>query len=103
MTEKAKPTLVSLFTGAGGLDVGLELAGFKAVTAVDSDPECMATLRASQEARIRSAGSSCFLDGTRLLHARVEDLEPADLRPAVCGDDWVPDLMAGGPPCQPFS
>jgi DNA (cytosine-5)-methyltransferase 1 len=96
------PTLVSLFTGAGGLDIGLELAGFRTVAAVDSDADCVATMRLNQE-RSRIGSASRLLTETRILHASVEDLAPRDLRPKGANADWSLDLLAGGPPCQPFS
>ena len=38
-----------------------------------------------------------------MLQAGVEDLRPEDLRPEDAEVDWSPDLVVGGPPCQPFS
>ncbi len=40
-----RPRLVSLFTGIGGMDLGLERAGFRAVAQVEADPWCRAVLR----------------------------------------------------------
>lgn len=36
--------VISLFTGAGGLDIGFEKAGFEISVCVESDPACCETL-----------------------------------------------------------
>lgn len=107
-TRRGDPTrlpAVSLFTGAGGLDIGLEKAGFDVVTAADFDADCVETLRLNQRhgVPIPEAPEQHFLHRARLLHARVEDLTGDDLRPRSSPRHWAPVLLAGGPPCQPFS
>lgn len=101
----ARPSAISLFAGAGGLDVGLERAGWQIVTATDIDPACMATLAASKTARIPILGrlGETHLAETRLVTADVTELTAADLRPEGAAKRWRPDLVAGGPPCQPWS
>ena len=36
---------ISLFAGAGGMDIGVFGAGFSTVCAIESDPHCAASLR----------------------------------------------------------
>ncbi len=58
MTIDNRATVCSIFTGAGGLDVGLELAGFRTIAAVECDEDCVSTLRGNQAATIfRGPGS----------------------------------------------
>jgi len=80
---------ISLFTGAGGLDLGLEAAGFDLAVAVELDREAVATLRANRDWNV--------ID--RDIHAvsTAELLREAGLR------EGEADLLCGGPPCQPFS
>src|SRR6202008_4334158 len=86
----AKPRILSLFTGAGGLDLGFEAAGFETAVAVELDHDCCETLRANRpdwqgiERNIFHVPSS-------------ELLERAELRSGEV------DVLIGGPPCQPFS
>jgi len=94
-----------LFSGAGGLDIGLERAGWIPVVGTDRDADAMATLTASQERGIDVANNfgRVHLQGTRLIPADVVQLAASDLRPAGASRSWRPSLLAGGPPCQPWS
>ena len=40
--------VISLFSGAGGLDIGFESAGFEVAVAVEVDPSCCDTLRTNK-------------------------------------------------------
>lgn len=83
-----RPLAADLFCGAGGLSLGLSQAGFDVVLAVDNDEDTLETHRAYHP------GLSVNWD---LADADVVE-RVADLV-RRCGIS----LVAGGPPCQPFS
>jgi DNA (cytosine-5)-methyltransferase 1 len=76
---------VSLFSGAGGLDLGVEAAGFHNVASIEFDANAVATLNANA------------IGARSIIHADVRTVDPLD----VCAADI--DLLHGGPPCQAFS
>ncbi|MCE9635631.1 MAG: DNA (cytosine-5-)-methyltransferase [Planctomycetes bacterium] len=82
------PRAVDLFSGGGGLSLGLERAGYKVILAVDHDARSLATHRHN------FAGLALDLDLS-------SPAGIADLLRRLDGIDL--DLVAGGPPCQPFS
>jgi DNA (cytosine-5)-methyltransferase 1 len=86
---------VSLYTGAGGLDLGLHAAGFAPRVAVELDPIAVATLEHEKNARW---WADCAIQKKPI--ERLESptlLKLARMRPGEL------DLVCGGPPCQPFS
>ncbi len=98
------PTVIDLFSGAGGLSGSFERAGFCTVAAVDIDSDCIKTLEATQRARLSITGSrQIYLDGTKLIRGDVRVIGRSDLVPTDVPSSWRPDVLAGGPPCQPFS
>jgi DNA (cytosine-5)-methyltransferase 1 len=84
-----KRKLVSLYSGAGGLDLGLEAAGFETAVAVEMDPDSVATLRRNRPWEI--------------VERDVHDVPSSEILAAAGLREGDADLLAGGPPCQPFS
>jgi DNA (cytosine-5)-methyltransferase 1 len=85
---------LSLFSGAGGLDVGVRQAGFDVLACVEMDPNCCQTLRAAAEREHLS---------TKVLEADIRKVEPKELMAQLGLKKGTLDLLFGGPPCQSFS
>jgi len=83
-------TVLSAFTGPGGLDLGLETAGFSTIGCIEIDETARKTIAANRDWPLLEPGDIAKLSCT---------LGPASLglRPRELG------VLAGGPPCQPFS
>ena len=73
--------IVSLFSGAGGLDLGLIQAGHEIVWANDSDIDCVNTYRANI--------------GLHIVHEKIENISSTSVPDC--------DAVVGGFPCQGFS
>lgn len=90
-------TYVSLYAGAGGLDIGFSLAGFAPVWVSELDENALkshdAVFEQLAEDRPHLNGSSCTSRSGDLLAI------PRDELPA----EGSADLVIGGPPCQGFS
>jgi DNA (cytosine-5)-methyltransferase 1 len=78
----SKLKLVSLFTGAGGLDLGFEKAGFEIVWANEFDKSIWETFELN-------------FPHTKLDKRSIVDIQSSDM-PKVDG-------IIGGPPCQSWS
>lgn len=88
---QSKPTVLSAFSGAGGLDLGLERAGFHSVACIEIDESARKTLRANRpECNLLDEGN--IIEVAKTLAPRQLGLRQREL-----------GLLAGGPPCQPFS
>ena len=93
-----KYSTASLFSGAGGLDLGLEVAQrFEVRAAVEQNPSACATLRAAHVAAWLGG------PGFRLHEADVAALEPSRVLTDLGLRSGELDLLAGGPPCQALS
>lgn len=90
MKSKKQLTCISLFSGCGGLDIGLEAAGFKIAAATDIDETCAETYRLNSPDTPYIVGSISKISTAQILDA-------AGLRAGEV------DLLAGGPPCPAFS
>src|SRR5687768_7709872 len=82
-------TSLELFTGAGGIALGLSRAGFRHVDLIEHDSAACETIRHNQKGGVR------HVIDWRL---REEDVALIDFTTYKSVD-----LLAGGPPCQPFA
>ncbi len=91
MTQRSA---VSLFAGAGGLDLGFEQAGFSVVYSVENEQTAVETLDLNRK---------YFPD---LGHLRPQDITRLDPEQVMRDLDVAigeVDLLLGGPPCVAFS
>ena len=84
------PVALSLFSGAGGLDVGVDAAGFRTLCSIELDKHCVMTLLRNSKKKTVWQVNVKALDPTRALASLTH----------VKGELA---LLHGGPPCQPFS
>src|SRR5581483_9889826 len=90
-TESQRATVLSVFTGVGGLDLGLEAASFSSVGCVELDQTARRSLK-------QNRGEDWPLVGADVAEV-AEWLTPSEL--LTCDSELT--LLAGGPPCQPYS
>jgi len=83
------PRVISLFSGAGGLDIGFHDAGFKILKAVELEKSY------SDIMKLNTGKNSYFGEDVEVLNMDVDDFRTENLD----GIDWI----IGGPPCQTFS
>jgi len=88
-------SMISVCSGAGGLDIGLELAGFTTLAAVDFDRDCVDTLEANRERFKKSK--------VEILCEDLGNLSPNAWLQHLGLDRGELTLLAGGPPCQAFT
>jgi DNA (cytosine-5)-methyltransferase 1 len=79
---------IELFTGAGGLSLGLAAAGFGPDHLFERNPRCCVTLKMNKKGDFGISG----------------EVHEGDVRAVDWSEIQMPvRLLAAGPPCQPFS
>lgn len=89
-----KLTAISLFSGAGGMDIGVQQAGFQILSCLDSDKNCCETLR---ENIAREGRKTLVYEGD------IREFTPEQILHDLGYNSGEVDLLFGGPPCQAFS
>jgi len=80
--------VISLFSGAMGLDIGMGEAGLNVIIGQDFDSACVETMKAN---------------GHNVLGGDIRDIKPQELLDMTGLEVGEPFMICGGPPCQPFS
>jgi len=80
--------VISLFSGAMGLDIGLGLTGLNVKLGQDADSSCVDTMK---------------INGHDVIAGDIRAVEPEKLLEASRLRRAEPFLICGGPPCQSFS
>ncbi len=80
--------VISLFSGAMGLDIGLGMAGLHIAVGQDINKDCAATMQAN---------------GHVVINGDIRNIQPETFLEIAKLSPGEVFLVCGGPPCQPFS
>lgn len=84
---------VSLFSGAGGLDVASVLAGVPVIVSTDIEPDCIRTLKLNRE----------FFGETEVIEGDLHQIDSSVFSNIIKKNGSKKFIVIGGAPCQPFS
>ncbi len=90
LPASGRPTAIDLFSGAGGITLGLANSGFDVLACSDHNPACERTHRRN-------------FPGIPFIRTDIAQLKGADLLKVTSLGRGQLDLLIGGPPCQGFS
>src|SRR6266404_1643646 len=90
MARPRKPKAIDLFSGCGGLTLGLKQAGFRVIGAVEKSELAVKTYKANHER-------------VRVWPEDIRKVSVAEVRRKLKLKPRQLDLLAGCPPCQGFS
>ena len=96
MAKKKRLKAIDLFAGAGGLSLGLELAGIDVVGAVEHCPKAVETYKHNFPTTLRRQNARTLQNG----HPKKWKLS-SNTKMELTKEDI--DIIAGGPPCPGFS
>lgn len=85
-----RPTVISLFSGGLGLDLGLEQAGFEIRVAVECNRYAVETIRLNRP-------------GIPIIEKRIEDTPTEEILSSACLKIGEATVVTAGPSCQAFS
>lgn len=83
---------VSLFSGAGGLDIASFMAGVPVVFSTDFDSDCVQTLRMND-----------LFKNAEIVEGDLHNIESSVFKQALSKHKYNKLIVIGGAPCQPFS
>lgn len=81
---------ISLFSGCGGLDLGVQAAGYSVRACLEYEADACSSLRAN-------------FPETAVIEADIRNVSTAELLRAARLRPGEAELLVGGPPCTPFS
>lgn len=94
---KKKYTVLSIFSGAMGLDIGLENTGrFRFLGCLEKDSTCCETIRINKDA-------GRLPKKLKIYEGDIESFDPNEIMDELDLKPGDLDVLVGGPPCQSFS
>lgn len=88
----SKTQAIGFFSGAGGLDIGAQLAGSKVISSLDFDRDSVATMKSNR-----------YFSHTAHFYTDIKEMKATDYSSIIKQNNPEKLILVGGPPCQPFS
>lgn len=95
--------VISLFSGAGGIDIGLEQAGYETAVCVENDAHCRETLRRNRPGWKLIESTTDPITGEKREAGDIRKVSAAEVLAVAGLRVGEAALVVGGAPCQPFS